>query len=313
MPTYITFGFSVIAAIMLFLYGLASFSSELTHLGGSRFQVTLRKLTRTDTKAALMGALATALVQSSSAITAMATGLAYKATLTNRSAFAIMIGANVGTTFTAWLVAFQIVGLGPVFVSIGGIVSFAAPMHLRPYGKAIFYFGLVFLALDLISQALSPIRHHAALAQWQVFLHMPIFALLFAALLTALVQSSSVVTGLAVLLVQQNILPAETAVWLVMGSNIGTTSTALLASAALNKIARRLALLNTIFNIFGVLLFVTMLQPVIGIVMASEFLPDQKVAILHSLFNLTAAISALATLPFVWHRLEFWLEQKDAT
>lgn len=203
MPSYITFGFTVLAAIMLFLYGLASFSAELTHLGGSRLQATLRKLTRTDMQAALMGTLATALVQSSSAITAMATGLAHKATLSNRSAFAIMIGANVGTTFTAWLVAFQIAGLGPIFVSIGGIVSFAAPIHYRPHGKAIFYFGLVFLALDLISQTLAPIGQHVALAQWQAFLHIPIFALLFAALLTALVQSSSVVTGLAVLLVQQ--------------------------------------------------------------------------------------------------------------
>lgn len=310
MPSYITFGFTVLAAIMLFLYGLASFSAELTHLGGSRLQATLRKLTRTDMQAALMGTLATALVQSSSAITAMATGLAHKATLSNRSAFAIMIGANVGTTFTAWLVAFQIAGLGPIFVSIGGIVSFAAPIHYRPHGKAIFYFGLVFLALDLISQTLAPIGQHAALAQWQAFLHIPIFALLFAALLTALVQSSSVVTGLAVLLVQQNILPAETAVWLVAGANIGTTSTALLASAALNQTARKLALLNTALNISGMLLFVTIMQPIIGIVMATEFSPDQKVAIVHSLFNLTAALSALAALPFIWPALERWLEQK---
>ncbi len=299
--------FSVLAAIMLFLHGLASFSDEVTRLGGQRLQSALQRLTRTDIQAALIGAISTAIVQSSSAVTAMATGLAHKHTLTARGAFAVMIGANVGTTFTAWLVTFEIVGLGPIFVAIGGLFSFIGPKDWRSHGKALFYFGLVFLALDLISQSLAPIAENSALAQWQHLLTNPVIAIFTAAILTALVQSSSVVTGVAVLLVQKNILPPEVAVWLVAGANIGTTSTALLAGAVLDNTARKLALLNTGVNILGVLLFATIIQPLIGIVIGLDIAADHKVAIVHTLFNVIAAIAALLILPYIWPLLERWL------
>lgn len=112
--------FSVMAAIMLFLHGLASFSDEITRLGGERMRSVLAHVTRRDWVGSLMGALATMVVQSSSAVTSMAVGLAHNQTLAPRGALAIMIGANVGTTLTAWLVAFKVSGLGPVFLTLGG-------------------------------------------------------------------------------------------------------------------------------------------------------------------------------------------------
>lgn len=299
--------FTIAAAIMLFLHGLAAFSEEVARLGGGRLRELLRRLTRTDLHGALVGGIATALVQSSSAVTSMVLGLAHNRTLTERGAFAVMIGANVGTTLTAWLVALKVVGLGPVFVTLGGLWSLAGPRPWRPYGKVVFYFGLIFLALDLISQALVPIAKSPALAEWHALLDSPALALLFGALLTALVQSSSVVSGLAVLAVMQGLVTPQVAVWLVAGANIGTTSTALLASTALDTLSRKLALLNTAFNVLGVVLFATLLQPIIGMILATGMAATQQVALVHTVFNLAAAGAALVLLPYVWPRLALWL------
>lgn len=304
--------FSILAAVMLFLHGLAAFSEEMTRLGGDRLRNGLHRLTRTDWRGALMGALSTAVVQSSSAVTSMAVGLAHNRTLTERGAFAVMVGANVGTTLTAWLVALKVTGLGPVFITLGGLWSLLGPRPWRPYGKAAFYFGLIFLSLDLISQALNPLTQNPALLQWHDLLAYPALALLFGALLTALVQSSSVTSGLAVVLVSQGILEPQVAIWLVAGANIGTTSTALLASSVFDMQARKLALLNTGFNVLGVLLFATLLQPIISMILATNLAATEQVALVHTVFNLSAAAAALLFMPHVWPRLDRWLKQTSS-
>lgn len=303
--------FTVMAAIMLFLHGLAAFSDEVTKIGGERLRQTLQRLTRSDWRGAVMGAFATAIVQSSSAVTSMAVGLAHSKVFTHRGAFAVMIGANVGTTLTAWLVALEIAGLGPVFVTLGGLWSFVGIRPYRAYGKAIFYFGIIFLALDLISEGLAPIGQSPYLAEWHEMLESPILALIFSAILTALVQSSSVVSGLSVLLVMQGIISPATAMWMVAGANVGTSSTAMLASSVMNSVARKLAFLNLLFKILGLLLFVTILQPVIAWVLASQISAVQQVALVHTIFNVVAASVSLAMMPFLWGYIKVWLNRPD--
>jgi len=310
MTTFMTWAFTILAAIMLFLHGLASFSEEVTRLGGERLREVLRRITRPDWRGAIAGALATAIVQSSSAVTSMAVGLAHNRTLNPRSALSIMIGAHVGTTLTAWLIAFKVAGLGPVFVTLGGLWSLFGPRPWRPYGKPLFYFGIIFLALDLISQALAPLAENPRIYEWQAALDSPALALIFGALLTAVVQSSSVVSGLAVIAVADNILTPAVAIWMVAGANIGTTSTAMLASAPLDNSIRRLALLNTASIMLGVIIFATVLQPVIGFILASELTPGQQVAMVHTVFNIAAAVAALLLLPHLWPRINRWLNKE---
>jgi phosphate:Na+ symporter len=310
MNTFMTWAFTILAAIMLFLHGLASFSEEVTRLGGERLREVLRRITRPDWRGAIAGAAATAIVQSSSAVTSMAVGLAHNRTLSPRSALSIMIGAHVGTTLTAWLIAFKVAGLGPVFVTLGGLWSLFGPRPWRPYGKPLFYFGIIFLALDLISQALAPLAENPRIYEWQAALDSPALALIFGALLTAVVQSSSVISGLAVIAVADNILTPSVAIWMVAGANIGTTSTAMLASAPLDNSTRRLAVLNTASILLGVLIFATVLQPVIGFILASELSPGQQVAMVHTVFNLAAAIAALLLLPHLWPRINRWLNKE---
>lgn len=299
------------AAIMLFLHGLAAFSDEITRLGGEGLRQFLKRITRTDLRGALVGAVSTAIVQSSSAVTSMATGLAHTSALTHRGALSVMIGANVGTTLTAWLVAIQIDGLGPVFVTLGGLWSIFGLRPWRTYGKAIFYFGLIFLALDLVSQGLAPIAHTSIITDLHNWLDSFVIALLVGTILTAIVQSSSVVSGLAVLVVSQGLVAPEVAVWMIAGANVGTTSTALMASSALDVVARKLALLNTGLNVIGVMLFATVLQPIVQYILAtSGLMPVQQVALVHTVFNVVTAITALITLPFVWEKIDHWLKAK---
>jgi len=309
MSTLVTWAFTILAAIMLFLHGLASFSEEVTRLGGERLRTILRKATRPDWRGAITGALATAVVQSSSAVTSMAVGLAHNKTVSSRGALSIMIGAHVGTTVTAWLIAFKVAGLGPVFVTLGGLWSLFGPRPWRPYGKPLFYFGIIFLALDLISQALAPLATNPQLTEWQAALDSPALALIFGAVLTALVQSSSVVSGLAVIAVSDEILVPAVAIWMVAGANIGTTSTALLASTALDITSRRLALLNTCSIMLGIVIFATVLQPVITLILASNLNPSQQVAMVHTVFNLAASIVTLLLLPYFWPRISRWLHK----
>ncbi|OYV37156.1 MAG: hypothetical protein B7Z83_05200 [Thiomonas sp. 20-64-5] len=309
MNDLLLWGFSILAAIFLFLHGLEAFSEEVTRLGGERLRHALERLTRSDWRAALVGGAVTAVVQSSSAVTSMVVGLAQKRTLSPRAAVGLMIGANVGTTVTAWLVASKIDGLGPIFVTLGGLWSLFGPRQWRPYGKAVFYFGLIFLALDLVAQSLAPLAHGPQLAAWHPLLQSPIVALLFGTLLTAFVQSSSVVSGFAVLAASQGILEPSVAVWMVAGANLGTTSTALLASAGMGALARRLSLLNTAFNLLGVVLFASVLQPAIAEIMALPLSAARQVALVHTLFNLSAAVVGLVILPWLWPRLQALLQR----
>lgn len=145
---------------------------------GERLSQLLKRVTRTDLRGALVGAASTAIVQSSSAVTSMAVGLAHTKALAHRGALAVMTGANVGTTLTAWLVAMQIEGLGPVFLTLGGLWSLFGLRPWRPYGKAVFYFGLIFLALDLVSQGLAPITQTSIVTDLHGWLDSFVVALL---------------------------------------------------------------------------------------------------------------------------------------
>lgn len=305
----LTWVFSVLAAIMLFLFGLSAFSEEIARIGGDKLQNALRRLTRTDLRGVLVGGLSTAVIQSSSAVTSMAVGLAHQRVLTDRGAFAVMIGANIGTTLTAWLVALKIPGLGPAFVAVGGLWSLVAKPSWRPYGKAIFYFGLIFLALDLIAESLAPLAQRDQMLAWTWLFESKWLLLAFGALATAIVQSSSVVSGLAVLVVAQGIVSPHEAVWMIAGANVGTTSTALLAGSAFGPLSRRLALLNTAFNLLGVLLFVTALQPIVNLILALPIEPGEKVALVHTAFNILAGLVALLLIQKTWPILHRWLSQ----
>lgn len=289
---------AVFATVILFLYGLQSFSREVQTLGADRLQSTLRRLTGNRMSGFLLGAGFTALVQSSSAVTALSVALVDSGAITFSNSLAVLVGANVGTTATAWLVSFKLTGIGPLFLVLGALLG-VLPGRLRVAGKSIFYFGFIFFALDLVGDALGSAGQSPVLAQWLARASTPFLGAAVGALLTGLLQSSSVVTGLSILLVQQGAIDIQAAVAIIIGANAGTTVTGLIASIPMRPAARRTAVANLILNLAGVLLFVPFTSQLSGFVDTVSDDPGIAVATAHLIFNVSVALIALPLLPIL--------------
>jgi phosphate:Na+ symporter len=297
---------AAVSAIVLFLFGLQAFSRELQAVGGEALQSWLGRVTASRWRGFAVGALATAVVQSSSAVTALTTALVDSMTVSFRASLGILLGANVGTTATAWLVSLKLTGIGPVFIVLGALLSML-PVRAKVAGQAIFYFGLIFFALDLVSAQLKPLQDQPAFREWIALAQAPWLGVLSGLVFTALVQSSSVTTGLAILLVQQGILRPEAAIPIVVGANVGSTSTALIASIGLSGVARAAAVANVLFNATGALIFAPILGPFARTMVHWAGEPGIAVAWAHLMFNLTIAAVFLVTLDWVEPRLRRWL------
>jgi len=278
-----------LTAIILFVFGLENFSKEIERISGDRFRQSLSKATKIPALGVVIGALVTMVIQSSSATSVIAISLVNAGVLSFKSSVGIIFGSNIGTTITAQLVAFKLTNFAPVFIIIGFIMTIM-PNRVSIFGKAIFYFGFVFFSLNLISSTLEPLQNQQVLIDFLTQPQNPLYALLFGCLFTALVQSSSVTTGLAIIFTQQGILGLENAVPLILGGNIGTTATAFLAVIAMDVSAKKAAFSHFLFNVGGVLLSLPLLY-MFGYRLA-EF--DQHPAIalanIHLVFNVTASI-----------------------
>lgn len=299
--------FAAVAAVILFLHGLQGFSRELRAVGGAALQVWLERATANRFSGFAIGALATAIVQSSSAVTSLTTALVDAGVLSFRSSLGVLLGSNVGTTSTAWLVSFKLTGIGPVFIVLGAVMS-VLPRRYSVAGKAVFYFGLIFLALDLISAELEPLQSHAVFRDWLALAASPWLGVLTGMVFTAIIQSSSVTTGVAILLVQQGALPPEAAIPIVIGANVGSTSTALVASIGMGRAARATAMANLLFNAAGMLAFLPFLTQFASWVTELAGGPGIAVALAHLLFNLVTAFFLLLFLGPVESRLRALLK-----
>ncbi len=289
---YLDLFIAVLAAVVLFLHGLQGFSRELQAHGEGQMQGLVKRLTRNRFVGFALGALFTAIVQSSSAVTALTVAMVDAGAITFRNSLAIMLGANVGTTSTAWLVSLDLMRIGPFFIVLGTILGIL-PGFGKVVGKSVFYFGLIFYGLDLVSEALEPIQQDPQLMTWLTAAKRPLLGAAIGAVLTALVQSSSVVTGLTIVLVQTGALAVTPAVAIIMGANVGTTVTALIASLPMGVAAKRTAWANLLFNLAGVALFLPFAAQLAGFVTSMGDNPATAVALAHLMFNVAVALLAL--------------------
>jgi len=291
----VNFILAVISAIVLFLYGLQAFTREIQAVGGETLKNWLGRLTRDPMRGVLLGAIATAIVQSSSAVVALAISLVDSGILTFRSSLGVVLGANVGTTSTAWLVSMRLTDIGPFFIVLGTIVS-ALPTRFQMLGKAAFYFGFIFFGLDLVSGTLKPLAETPVFEDLVRRAEMPLMGVLVGVVLTALVQSSTIVTGLCIIMVQQGILTAPAAIPIVIGTNIGTTLKGLLITIGMKGTARRVAVANICFNVIGVLLLVPFLRPFAAAMAGLSNDPGISVASAQFLFNLGMTVFGLGLI-----------------
>ncbi len=288
-----------LTAIVLFLFGLEGFSREIEKITGAHFRKSLSKATTIPIIGVAIGALVTAVIQSSSATSVITVSLVNAGVLSFKNSVGIIFGSNVGTTITAQLIAFKLTKFAPLIILFGFVLSLIKTRY-SIFSKAIFYFGFVFFSLNLISDSLSPLRDNESLIHLLTQPQHPIYGILFGCLFTALIQSSSVTTGLAIIFTQQGLLGLENAVPLIMGANIGTTATALLAMVNMDIAAKKTAMSHFFFNVGGVLLFLPVLL-IFGHKL-SEVTIDPAIALanIHLIFNLVATLFFLLIInPFV--------------
>lgn len=286
---------SVAAAVTLFTYALKGFGDDVRRSGGEALDSLLSRVTRGNGSAFLLGVAITAILQSSSAVSGIAVALVEAGVISFRGSLPVFLGANVGTTSTAWLVAFDAKLLGPILVVLSVVLS-VLPGKVSLFGRSIFYLGVILLALRLISDSVGGLKDNPQIAQWLAYARYPVVGLATGVVATAVLQSSSVVIGLAVIAVQQGLLSPQDVIPIVLGSNIGTTSTALIASLGMRTVARRAAIANLVFNAVGVALFLPFMDRFGAFVVRLADTGDVAVALSHLLFNLAVAVIGFAIL-----------------
>jgi phosphate:Na+ symporter len=280
---------TAITAIILFVFGLENFSKEIERISGENFRKTLGSATRIPIVGVLIGAVVTALIQSSSATSVITISLVNAGVLSFKSSVGIIFGSNIGTTVTAQLVAFKLTAFAPLFIIIGFVLSLVRTRY-SIFGKAVFYFGFVFFSLNLIASTLEPLQNNVVLVELLTRAHNPLIGVLFGCLFTSIVQSSSVTTGLAIIFTQQGILGLENAVPLIMGANIGTTATALISVFNMDISAKKTALTHFLFNVGGVVIFLPVLFIYGGELKHIEVEPAIALANIHLIFNLVTSL-----------------------
>lgn len=283
----INIALTAISAIILFLFGLESFSKEIQRIAGDRFRLFLGKATKIPVVGVLIGALVTSLIQSSSATSVITMGLVNAGVINFKNSLGIIFGANIGTTITAQLVAFKLTNFAPYIIIVGFLISIVRN-RWSFVGRTVFYFGFVFFSLNLISQAVAPLQSDPRLISFLTTPQNMFTALMIGAIFTALVQSSSVTTGVAVVFTQSSLMSLDNAIPIIIGANIGTTVTAMLAIINMDVSAKRTAISHLIFNIGGVLLFLPFIGSMANWI--SQMEPAIALATVHLVFNLITCV-----------------------
>ena len=297
--------FGLVGGLAIFIYGMNMMSECLQKAAGEKMKSILALLTRNPVLGVLAGAITTAVLQSSSATTVMAIGFVSAGLMSLPQAISIIFGANIGTTMTAQIIAFKITDYIYIIIFIGFIISFVAKSEkVKSIGQTIFAFGLLFLGIETMGDVMKPLASSPVFTDLIAKVsNMPVLGVAVGTLMTLVVQSSS-----ATIAVLQNfaaqagpdgvtsILGLTGAIPILLGDNIGTTITALLASIGQNKDAKRTAVAHCIFNISGCLLFIWFIKPFAALIQyISPKGPEievisRQIANSHTVFNITMTL-----------------------
>lgn len=307
MITHINLVILIMATISLFLFGLRGFSDEIKQLNADTLAMWMEKLSSNRIKGLLFGTVVTAIIHSSSAVTSITVALVDSGILSFRNALSVMLGANIGTTATAWLVTFKLNHIGPFFIVLGTLIG-ALPIKINLYARAIFYFGFILFSLDLVNDVLRGLKDNPDFIAFIAYDKPLYLNLLIGLVATLMVQSSSVVSGLVVILATQGLLNIYESVAIVVGCNVGTTSTALLSSIHMNKLAKQCAQANFAFNLFGFILFIPLIKTLANFVQWLHNDIGFQVAFAHLIFNL---VTALLLLPFLNKIADLFKARRD--
>jgi phosphate:Na+ symporter len=281
--------FQLLGGLGLFVYGMKLMGDGLQKAAGDKLKRMLEVLTTNKFLAVLVGAGVTGIIQSSSATTVMTVGFVNAGLMNLFQAAGVIMGANIGTTMTAQLIAFKLTDIAPFILAIGAIlVMFSKKKKTRDIGEIILGFGILFVGMTMMESSMRPLTKLDSFKNLILVLGKhPFMGVLVGLGMTATVQSSSATIGILMALAANSSMPLAVALPILFGDNIGTCATALLASIGTNKNAKRAALIHLIFNVTGTIIFMSAFGFVLKIVPMFGGDIQRQIANAHTLFNVT--------------------------
>lgn len=303
---------NMIGGLALFLYGMNAMGDGLAKTAGSRLEKILEKLTSSPIRGVLLGIGVTAVIQSSSATTVMVVGFVNSGIMNLNQAVGIIMGANVGTTVTSWILSLSGLEGGNLFVQMLKPTSFSPVLAIigvvfilfsksefkKDVGNILIGFAILMFGMNMMSDAVEPLAKVQEFKNLFIMFKNPILGMLVGAALTAIIQSSSASVGILQAMCMTGAVSYGAAIPIIMGQNIGTCVTAMLSSIGASKNAKRAALVHLYFNIIGTVLFMAIfytLNAFVGFSFLEESIGVAGVAVIHSVFNIAAT---LVLLPF---------------
>ncbi len=293
-------GMKLCGGLALFLFGMEQMADALKAVAGERMKTILATLTKNRFTGAITGAFVTAIIQSSSVTTVLVVGFITAGLMSMSQSIGVIMGANIGTTITAQIVAFKVTKAALLMVAVGfGMMFLSKKEKIKQYGAMLMGLGLVFFGMSVMSDAMKPLRTYQPFLDLMVQMESPAVGILIAAGFTALIQSSSATTGIVIVMASQGFISLPAGIALAFGANIGTCVTALLASIGKPREALRAAAVHVLFNILGVLVwlgfithlanFVSWFSPSHPELMGAERLAAEtprQIANAHTIFNI---------------------------
>ncbi|MDY4909438.1 MAG: Na/Pi cotransporter family protein [Candidatus Fimenecus sp.] len=295
-------GFGNIATLLsglgLLLYGIKILGEGLELAAGAKLKVLLEKMTSNRFAAVLVGFVITTLIQSSSTTTVMVVGFVNTGIMTLTQAIGVIMGANIGTTTTSILVSLDIGKYAPIAIGIGVFLSMLTKKTTKKHiGLAITGFGMLFLGMTLMKDAMEPLASSPVFSEWLMNANNPFVAILIGTVITAVIQSSAASIGILQALASQGLIPLHFAAYVIYGQNIGTCITALISSIGTKKNSKRTAVMHVLFNVFGTVIFI-ILTKILPFTDWIESLTDNtmmQLSLVHIIFNV---VSTLIMFPF---------------
>ncbi|MFL0400181.1 sodium:phosphate symporter [Bacillus cereus] len=294
--------FQFIGGLGIFLFGIKYMGDGLQQAAGDRLRDILDRFTTNPLMGVLAGMLVTVLIQSSSGTTALTVGLVSAGFMTLRQAIGVIMGANIGTTVTAFIIGIKIGEYALPIMAVGAILLFFFKnKKVHSLGQVIFGFGMLFFGLELMSAGMKPLRSLESFQELTVSMSdNPILGVIVGTVFTLVVQSSSATIGILQELFGQGAIDLQAALPVLFGDNIGTTITAILAAIGTSIAARRAALVHVIFNIVGTIIFTILLVPFTNLIQyfqtSLNLNPEMTIAFAHGTFNVT---NAIIQFPFI--------------
>lgn len=294
--------FHFLGGLGLFLFSIKFMGDGLQKSAGNRLRTILDRFTTNPFMGILAGIFVTVLIQSSSGTTVITVGLVSAGLMTLRQAIGVIMGANIGTTVTAFIIGIDIGEYAYPILLMGSVMLFFfKAAKVQNIGQILFGFGGLFIGLDLMSSGLAPLRHLPVFTSLIVEMsHSPILSVIVGTVFTLIVQSSSATIGILQGLYAENLISLEAALPVLFGDNIGTTITAVLAAIGASIVAKRAAAVHVLFNVVGTIIFLILLGPfthfMIWITGMLHLEPKMQIAFAHGTFNVA---NTLIQLPFI--------------